>query len=44
MKLIPGSRTQDLKNKGLARGTRVPEVNAMNLKLEPNKQEESPVT
>ena len=44
MKLIPGSRPQDLKNKGLARNTHVPEVNTMNLKLEPNKQGGSPMT
>ncbi|XP_031205448.1 uncharacterized protein LOC116076034 isoform X2 [Mastomys coucha] len=44
VKLIPGSRTQNLKNKGLARGTHVQDVNAMGLKLEPKKQGESPVT
>ena len=44
VKLIPGSRPQDLKYKGWARNTHVPEVNTMNLKLEPKKQEESPVT
>ena len=45
VKLIPSSRTQDLKNKGLmALGTHVQDVNAMNLKLEPNKQGGSPMT
>ena len=44
VKLIPGSRIQELKNKGLACDTHVQDVNAMDLKLEPKKQEESPVT
>lgn len=44
VQLIPGSRIQDLKNKGLACDTHVQDVNAMDLKLEPKKQEESPVT
>ena len=44
VKLIPGSRIQDIKNKGLDRDTHVQHVNAMDLKLEPKKQGESPVT
>ncbi|GAB1297332.1 hypothetical protein APTSU1_001256800 [Apodemus speciosus] len=44
VKLIPGSRIQDVKNKGLAHGTHAQDVNAMDLKLEPKKQGESPVT
>ena len=46
--LIPGSRIQELKNKVLACDTHVQDVNvdgnAMDLILEPQKQEQSPVT
>ncbi|XP_063118677.1 spermatogenesis-associated protein 31H1 isoform X3 [Rattus norvegicus] len=44
VKLIPGSKVQELKNKGLTRGTHVQDVNAMDLKLDPTKRGDSPVT
>ncbi|XP_076415607.1 uncharacterized protein LOC143270249 [Peromyscus maniculatus bairdii] len=44
VKLIPGSRIQDLITVGLARDARVQDINAMGLEREPKKQGESPGT
>ena len=44
VKLIQGSRIQELKNKALAHSTYVQDVNAIDWTLELKKQEESPVT